>query len=263
MEEKDEKEKFSYLMDTVTAEREIFISDTHKQAMAMEGDDINSVDTRLTKNQAPVKLNESDSLSEITGETRESKAKAYAVQETKKVSLQYIDTIAQLNGNHQNEMGEMQEKLAAIMRELELAKKDKGKGIKDKEKDGMEGESDLSESNHDEDDREMIDDEEGDDDLSGITSSSSTNTNNEDEDDSVTIISGKGKPRPETNGNETSASPFRKKRDNKNTYDFDLAEATGDGANKIPKVTPKKKPTRLSLRLTPPPLANDSGRVVL
>ena len=105
MEEKDEKDKFSQLVDTVTAEREIFISDTHRQAMAMEGDDINSVNTRLTKNQAPGKLTENDSMSEITGETRESKAKAYAAHETKKVPLQYIDTIAQLNGNHQNEMG--------------------------------------------------------------------------------------------------------------------------------------------------------------
>ena len=55
--------------------------------MAMEGDDINSVNTRLTKNQAPGKLTENDSMSEITGETRESKVKAYAARETKKSLL--------------------------------------------------------------------------------------------------------------------------------------------------------------------------------
>ena len=179
--------------------------------MAMEGDDINSVDTRLTKNQAPGKLTENEEMSEITGETRESKAKAYAAQETKKVSLQYIDTIAQLNGNHQNEMGDMQEKLAVIMRELEMAKegieKEKVQENKDKEENAMEVESDLSESNLDGDDKVETEDDE---DLSESASSSS-NSGNEGEEDSVIIVSGKGNTNHTTNGKATATSPFRKK----------------------------------------------------
>ena len=267
MEEKDEKDKFSHLVDTVTAEREIYISDTHRQAMAMEGDDINSVNTRLTTNKAPDKVNENDSMSEITGETRESKAKAYAAQETKKVSLQYIDTIAQLNGNHQNEMEEMQEKLAAIMKQLEMTKQGSVKVVTKEISEtinvDMDVGSGLSESNNEatEKDGDEIDEEDEDEDLSEITSSSSSIGSNEDGDESVTIISGKGDSNLETQGNETSSSPFRKKRDSKKTFDFD--KVINDGKRKVAKVTPKKIPQRSSLRLTTPPLAKGSERSVL
>ena len=37
LEEKDEREKFSHLIDTVTAEREVFISEGHKIVIAIEG----------------------------------------------------------------------------------------------------------------------------------------------------------------------------------------------------------------------------------
>ena len=56
-EEKEEKEKFEHLVDTMTAEKEVFISPTHQLAMATEDDDVESVDTRLTKgNVAPKKV---------------------------------------------------------------------------------------------------------------------------------------------------------------------------------------------------------------
>ena len=67
--------------------------------MAIQEDDVESVNTRLTKcDVAPTKVKDSNNISTLTGNTRESKAKAYAVAETKKVSLQYVDTINGLNG---------------------------------------------------------------------------------------------------------------------------------------------------------------------
>ena len=53
LEEKDEKNKFAHLIDTVTAEREVFIPEKHQQAMAVEGDNVDSVETRLTKGDKP------------------------------------------------------------------------------------------------------------------------------------------------------------------------------------------------------------------
>ena len=54
--------------------------------MAIEGNNLNSVKTWLTKGYvAPLKANiNPDDISVLTGETRESKAKAYAALESKK-----------------------------------------------------------------------------------------------------------------------------------------------------------------------------------
>ena len=53
--------------------------------MATEGDDVESIDTRLTKgNEAPSAIDVvscQDDVSNLTGENRESKAKAYATEE--------------------------------------------------------------------------------------------------------------------------------------------------------------------------------------
>ena len=52
----------------------------------MDGDDIISINTRLTKGDAaPPPANNNDGCSTLTGNTRESKAKAYAAEEIKKV----------------------------------------------------------------------------------------------------------------------------------------------------------------------------------
>ena len=91
IEEKNEQDKFGLLLDSATEVKESYISEEHKQAMAMDGDDINSVNTRLTKGDAaPPPAAKDDGWSTLTGDTRESKAKAYAAEETKKVSLQYV-----------------------------------------------------------------------------------------------------------------------------------------------------------------------------
>ena len=42
-----------------------------------------------------------DKASTLTGDTRESKAKAYADKATKEVSLQYVNTIQQMNDTHE------------------------------------------------------------------------------------------------------------------------------------------------------------------
>ena len=86
LEEKDEKEKFAHLIDTVTVVKEKYISKAHKTAMCTENDDVESIDTRLTKDdEAPPEATSTtnDDISNLTGETRESKAKAYAAEESK------------------------------------------------------------------------------------------------------------------------------------------------------------------------------------
>ena len=40
VDEKNEKDKFDFLIDMVTAVKETFISESHQKAMAMEGDDV-------------------------------------------------------------------------------------------------------------------------------------------------------------------------------------------------------------------------------
>ena len=55
----------------------------HQQALATEDDDIKSVETQLTKDDVAPRslLKPNDDLSTPTGETRESKARAYAAVE--------------------------------------------------------------------------------------------------------------------------------------------------------------------------------------
>ena len=46
---KNKKEKISHIIDTVTAVNEVFISEAQKVAMAVEGDEVDRLDTKLTK----------------------------------------------------------------------------------------------------------------------------------------------------------------------------------------------------------------------
>ena len=66
--------------------------------MAAEDDKtIFSVETQLTKGDAaPPAAKPDEDISVLTGETRESKAKAYAAAESKKVAAAYSDTVATL-----------------------------------------------------------------------------------------------------------------------------------------------------------------------
>ena len=71
--------------------------------MATENDDVESIDTRLTKDddaQPEAASTTADDVSNLTGETRESKAKAYAAEESKKVALQYIGTMDTMKSDH-------------------------------------------------------------------------------------------------------------------------------------------------------------------
>ena len=69
--------------------------------MATEEDDDISIKKRLTKgDKVPTAAAGSDTeeLFALTGETRESKAKAYAAEATKVVAAQYIGIITDLQG---------------------------------------------------------------------------------------------------------------------------------------------------------------------
>ena len=69
-------------------------------AMALDGDTIASQESRLTKGDVAPPQADLSVVSALTGETRESKANAYAAEESKKVAAQYIGTIEDLNSNH-------------------------------------------------------------------------------------------------------------------------------------------------------------------
>ena len=116
LEEKDEKDKFSNLLDNITGVKEVFISETQKAAMAMDGEDVGTVDTRLTKGDvAPTAADNISAagLSTLTGETRESKAKAYAAEESLKVATQYIASIDDMKAAHESQIAALMEKLKA------------------------------------------------------------------------------------------------------------------------------------------------------
>ena len=114
LEEKEEIEKFSEIERTITASNDVFISESHQRALATDGDDINSVTTRLTKGDDAPPAAKSDDLSTLTGETRESKAKAYAAAESKKIASQYISTIDGMKDQHKQEMDEIRAQLALL-----------------------------------------------------------------------------------------------------------------------------------------------------
>ena len=81
----------------------MFISETQKAAMAMEDNGTGTVDNRLTKgNEAPPAADNSSAacLSMLTDETRESKAKAYAAEESMKVASQYIALIDDMKAEY-------------------------------------------------------------------------------------------------------------------------------------------------------------------
>ena len=84
-EEKDERDTFEDMDDMVNANKEVFISESHQKVMATEDEDVTSIDTHLTKNDAPPE-NVKDGKSKVdvsclTGDTCESKDKAYTTAE--------------------------------------------------------------------------------------------------------------------------------------------------------------------------------------
>ena len=118
-EEKDETEKLDNLESELTAQREIFISKDQQRAMAQDGGTIMSEESRLTKGDVAPPRADLSVVSALTGETRESKAKAYAAEESKKVAAQYIGTIATLN----TKFKDSDKKVENLQSQLELALK--------------------------------------------------------------------------------------------------------------------------------------------
>ena len=82
------------------AETDVQISKDHQIALARDDDDI-SCETRLTKGNAvpPSAEKNSDDISDMTGSTRESNAKAYADKAVKEVAAQYSNTISDMHNN--------------------------------------------------------------------------------------------------------------------------------------------------------------------
>ena len=74
----------------------------------------------MTKGDAapPSAAKNSDNISVLTGETRESKAKAYAAEESKKVASQYVGTISNLTSKLEDTSNAMVELEAKLVRAL-------------------------------------------------------------------------------------------------------------------------------------------------
>ena len=106
--EKLESDKLDLMEIEALAEAPEFISKDQQLAMQLDDDDA-SKETRLTKGDAPPTAY-SDNVSEMTGSTRESKAKAYADKEVRKVAAQYSSTIS----NMHSDLGDKDDKIAQL-----------------------------------------------------------------------------------------------------------------------------------------------------
>ena len=76
-EEKEENEKLKTLENEITTTREIFIYKDQQRALAQDGDTVVSEELRLAKGDVAPRQADSSAVFALTGETRESKSKAY------------------------------------------------------------------------------------------------------------------------------------------------------------------------------------------
>ena len=277
-EEKNEQQKFSHVLDTVTAVKESYISEEHRLAMAAEGDDVGSLDTRLTKGDvAPQKAKENDACSTLTGDTRESKAKAYAAEETKKVSLQYVKQIDIMKTENDNKVAYLQAQLDVVLKRLKVSESDGPQpAITIQQTHESDEESpilnttgvyhskgkasdNITEPEEDEDlsVEEEFDLKEG---MSGLSESS-------DDDEPIIVgVRNRLKKTSSAKAKSTPHSPFRKNKDNKNVYvmnemnDFEASSPTLRKKSKTATVTPRE--VRYSERYSSPPLASSEGSLL-
>ena len=101
--EKIETDRLEDMDGEVNAVPVAYISKDHQQALAMDFDEV-SVETRLTKGDAAPTpairiMDEVDDQSEMTGSTRESKAKRYADDAVKEVINEYSGTIVNMSSD--------------------------------------------------------------------------------------------------------------------------------------------------------------------
>ena len=95
------------MADKITADICIFISKYYQRALAMDGNSVVDVESRLTKDEvAPLPTDSSD-VPALTGEMKESEAKPYDAKESKKISAQYVGIITDLNKNSRKVMNKV------------------------------------------------------------------------------------------------------------------------------------------------------------
>ena len=111
--EKIEADKLDFMEIEALADHDPFISKDQQLALALSSDDV-SEETRLTKGDAAPPTYSCD-ISDMTGSTRESKAKAYADKAVKEVASQYNITISTMK----SDIGAKDDKIAQL--ELMLA----------------------------------------------------------------------------------------------------------------------------------------------
>ena len=88
--------------------------------MVVEGDDADSVETRLTKadNPPPAATSNTPYSDNASTRTRDTKAKAYADKATKAVSLQYVNTIQEMNETHEWKVANLEKRLEEVLGNL-------------------------------------------------------------------------------------------------------------------------------------------------
>ena len=225
------------------------------------------MDTRLTKgNEPPPKAfnpgDESIAASSLTGETRESKAKAYGAEATKNVSLQYVDTINKFNGKHEETVTMLQKQLDNALRKLQntgITNSTSAHGtIDENASDDVSGveivkvtrgkatqsDDDLSNDS----DNEQVDESEDDENMSNLSESSSDG-------DNYPIMEGiRTRKLERENKVKNPPSPFRKGRDEKYSFNFNLCSPSPTkcpkGPNKTPVASNRRKPRTSSTPLT-------------
>ena len=251
-EEKEEHEKLETLENEMTATREIFISKDQQRALAQDGDTVFSVESRLTKGDVAPPQADNSIVSALTGETRESKAKAYAAEESKKIAAQYVGTISALNSKFKEsdkKVETLQSDLATALKALAAATSKFNLGSEERENSGLS--SDLSRSSAGVDfidksrssmDLSSENEDVDDDDVSDQIPGTLTSTGQDLEEHGSTDNEIKSPP----------SSPFMKKKDNKDTFIRDEESVKKRSPKKGKYITPDKAGRRTSSRLTPP-----------
>ena len=246
--------------------------------MAQDGGTVMSEESRLTKSDVAPPCADLSVVSALTGEIRESKAKAYAAEESKKVAAQYIGTIENLNTKFKYS----DKKVENLQPQLELALKALAEATSKFNLDPQANEESALSSNLSRSsdsvkcvgsksptsniDSSMID---------GISNVESNDDNYDDDDDDgsdrlskANNTAGQGSKElsstsPNYNNTLCPASPFRKNKDCKETFVRDEESVKTRSPKTIKTITPDKYGRRSSNRLKPPslPIKNPIPRI--
>ena len=97
---------------------------------------------------APPKADNQDDCSTLTGATHESKARAYAAEASKEITLQYVKQIDDLKGEHAQTVADLQQKIDSILKHMSLQEVDAGAKSTNEEEYHNNDETEIFDENH-------------------------------------------------------------------------------------------------------------------